>query len=268
MKKTCSKIIKLSLSAALILSVASCDDNEPDNSVTVDLARERIEYDGQGVWAEYLNPDQGAVVCQGVSFSHAATVSSWGAFWSGFCPSRSTDVADYSSGNWLDHQWTAVGGGGVDGQGTPYLVGYWNSSEGENPGEAASLLIKMADGTPFKAYSVFVNNTTYSYYAMLNGTAYSKTFGAGDWQKLVFFGVTTSGELAGKVECYLADYRSSDESARRMTDDWEMVNLEPLNALGALSYIYVQMESSDSGQWGMNTPAYFALDRLKVIPGA
>ena len=200
--KTTFKSIVLLVALVSVFVFTSCDDNEPDTSVTVNLVNTKLEYDAQGVWSGYLNPENGAIDCQGVSFSHKATVSQWGTFWEGFCPSRSADTEDYSSGNWIDHMWGTMAAGGVGGK--------------------------------------------------------------GDWMKVMFYGVTEKGAVTAPVEYYLADYRSETESEWKMTTDWTMVNLESLNAAGRLKSIYIQMASSDSGQFGMNTPAVFSMDRLQI----
>lgn len=262
--------MKISIKNILIISglmammpLASCSDNEPDTTVTVNLVNSKLTYNGDGEWTDALNPAVTSIDCQGVSFSHSATVGEWGSYWSGFCASRVSDVDDYTAEDtWLSHQYASMHGGGVSGLSTPYLVGYWNSSEGENP-ENPSLKISLTDGGSFTVRSIYVNNTTYAYYAMLNGTAYSKKFGAGDWFKLSFYGVTASGAVTGPVDYYLADMRDGKEMLEK---DWVMIDLSPLSASSSLKYVYLQMSSSDSGQWGMNTPAYVAIDRIVLTP--
>ncbi len=249
----------------VMLPLASCSDNEPDNSVTVNLVNTNLEYSSTGEWANALATDVTSIDCQGVSFSHTATASEWGTYWSGFCASRVSDVKDYTDDNaWLSHQFASMTGGGVAGTGTPYLVGYWSSLEGENP-QAPSLKISMTAGTAFKIQSTYINNTTYSYYVTLKGSSFSKVFAAGDWTKASFYGVTTNGTVVGPVDYYLADYRDGKTS---ITKDWTLVDLSALNASGALKYVYIQMASSDSGNWGINVPAYVALDRVKLTPEA
>lgn len=264
MKSTIKNLLLLSGICAM-LPLASCSDNEPDKSVTVNLVNAKLEYTSTGEWANALTPEVTSIDCQGVSFTHTATVSAWGAYWSGFCASRVSDVADYTADNdWLSHQYASMQGGGVAGTATPYLVGYWNTAEEINPANP-SLKISMTAGTSFSIQSAYINNTTYAYYTMLEGSAYSKVFASGDWTKASFYGVTTNGTVVGPVDYYLADYRDGKTS---LTKDWTLVDLSALNASGALKYVYIQMASSDSGQWGMNVPAYIALDRVKLTPEA
>ena len=136
MKLTVKNLI-LMCGLLAVLPMTSCSDNEPDNTVTVNLVNTKLTYNGDGEWADALNTEVHGIDCQGVTFSHTATASEWGSYWSGFCASRVTDVDDYTAENtWLDHQYASMSGGGVTGLGTPYLVGYWNSAEGENPASA------------------------------------------------------------------------------------------------------------------------------------
>ena len=83
---------------------------------------------------------------------------------------------------------------------------------------------------------------SYTYYAIKDGTPWSKTFAAGDWYKVEFYGVTTEGTVVGPVEQYLADYRADSDVNHYIIKDWTVVNLLPLNAKGSLKYIYLQKE--------------------------
>lgn len=240
--------------------MASCDNN-PDNSkdVTVFLNQTEIEYDESGVWKDALSENI-QITSQGVVFTHSANPS-WGS-WTGFVPSRNSDVNDYSTGNWLEHQYTVMGGGGLSGVGTPYMVAYWNSSENLDnvtTTEAPSCEIKYTtDGKEFTPISVFVNNTTYGYYAMVNGSAYSKKFAKDDYLKLLAYGITADNNVTGPVEVYLANYENDNSLP---VDAWTYFNLE---ALGKVKSVFFRMQSSDTGKWGMNTPAYFAIDRMSI----
>lgn len=246
--------------AALFMIVASSCDNNPDetNNVTVLLNHTEIAYDDAGVWTGAYD-ENAKIVSQGVEFSHYVNTA-WKS-WTGFVASRSNDVNDYSAGNWLEHQFSVINGGGLSGEATPYLVAYWNSSENLDnavAGETPSVLIKTSDDKLFSPISVFVNNTTYAYYAMVNGTAYSKKFEKGDYLKLLAYGINEEGKVVGPQELFLADYA---DDASHPVNEWTYFNLE---ALGKVKSVFFRMESSDSGQWGMNTPAYFAMDRMSI----
>lgn len=261
---------------ASAMTLTSCGD-EPgttpggtSNEFTVNFSNLKVNFLESGIWDDYLNPANTAVLCDNMSFSHTATVSQYGAFWNGFLPSKSTDTADYSDGNWIEHDFTSMTGGGVDGKGTPYMVAYWSTMEAE--GEH-SLSIKYEAGDRlFKAKSVYVNNTTYAYYVMQKGNPFASKFEQGDWLKVKFYGIAENDEVTGPVEFYLADYRSENPAEHTMVTDWTKIDLSALNSVAAksdvkLKTVYLEMESSDSGQFGMNTPSYLAIDKLTVEAG-
>jgi hypothetical protein len=61
------------------------------------------------------------------------------------------------------------------------------------------------------------------------------------------------------VEFYLADYRFADNRDDYILDTWQYVDLTSLGMIKSLEFT---LSSSDIGEWGMNTPAYFAIDTL------
>ena len=96
---------------------------------------------------------------------------------------------------------------------------------------------------------------------MANGTVWSKKFADGDWCKVVIRGIYADGTLTEPLDFYLADMR---DGADKIVDGWTLCNLSSLADGGPLTAICMTMESSDTGMWGMNNPAYFAIDRLKI----
>lgn len=257
------KLLSLaSLALALAFSVASCKSTDDNiNEVTLTLNATNIEYNEEGVWAKVYD-NAAHIISQNIIFSHNAAPE-WN-MWGGFCASRNSDTEDFSSTEWLSHQWGVMSGGGLSGAGTPFMVGFWNNMETEDVKiEEASCVIKYGDlnhANAFTPLSVYINNSTYAYYCMLNGSGYNKKFGKGDYCVLKIYGYLNGARISN-IDFYLADYRSENEAEWTMIKDWTYVNLE---ALGKVEHICFQMESSDTGTWGMNNPAYFCLDRLKI----
>ena len=103
----------------------------------------------------------------------------------------------------------------------------------------------------------YITNAASAYQSMLNGDEYAKKFGDGDWFKLTITGLNAEGTPTGSVDFYLADFREAGNAY--IVSDWQWVDLSGLGKVARLSF---DMSSSDSGQWGMNTPAYFCLDNL------
>lgn len=76
MKLTVKNLI-LMCGLLAVLPMTSCSDNEPDNTVTVNLVNTKLTYNGDGEWADALNTEVHGIDCQGVTFSHTATASEW-----------------------------------------------------------------------------------------------------------------------------------------------------------------------------------------------
>ena len=96
---------------------------------------------------------------------------------------------------------------------------------------------------------------------MLQGdnTAKKFSFEDNDWLKITIQGFNAAGEKTSEVEVYLADFRKSD--AGGVLTEWKRVDLSPL---GKVHKIQFSMNSSDIGDYGMNTPAYFCIDDIAV----
>ena len=63
--------------------------------------------------------------------------------------------------------------------------------------------------------------------------------------------------MTGTKEYYLADLR--DEATAYIINDWRYVDL---SVLGEVTKIGFALSSTDGGDWGMNTPAYFCFDNF------
>jgi len=99
-------------------------------------------------------------------------------------------------------------------------------------------------------------------------TSPTKKFGGAtgddpDWFLLTITGKDSSDAVTGTVDFYLADYRFDDNSLDYIVDEWTWVDL---TSLGGATKLEFDLDSSDVGTWGMNTPAYFAMDDLHSVP--
>lgn len=176
-------------------------------------------------------------------------------FWSGWAYSNRTDVTTPGFLNQYSAYHVPSGGGNNS---SNYAVAF-NFDKGD-----AS--IALPAGTI--PQSVSITNTTYTALSMLQGDAFAKKFGGGngtdpDFLLLTIFGLNDAGNVTGLVGFYLADYRFDDSSLDYVVSSWTTVDLTPL---GDASSLLFQLTSSDVGPFGMNTPAYFALDNLQVTP--
>lgn len=154
-------------------------------------------------------------------------------------------------------QYNAIAGSGQGGS-SNYAIGYVGWAE---PPTITLDVAGVVDG-------LYVTNNNYAYYSMLYGDAFAKKFGGSsgndeDWFMLTITGKDSGGAVTGTVELYLADYRFANNSLDYISNQWGEVDL---SSLGVVKTLEFTLSSSDVGEWGMNTPAYFALDTVVPEP--
>lgn len=183
-----------------------------------------------------------SAVFQSGDFLFINNYTDWGGYasWDGFAYSTMTSTA-YST---LDDQYNSCVGQGVNGSQT-YAVAYYSAFMGTEP------TVIAADGEAFTATGCYVTNSAYAYLSMLNGDAYAKQFDASDW-----FLLTATGYL-NNAPTTTAEFYLAKEGV--IVNDWQWFDL---SSLGEVDEIHFTLSSSDTGQWGMNTPAYFCLDNF------
>ena len=121
-----------------------------------------------------------------------------------------------------------------------------------------------AKGQPVKGF--YITNTTFGYEAMENGDGFTKKFGGvpntdSDWYKVTIKGYLNGTMKPDTVDFYLADFRFADSTKDYIIKTWEWVNLLPLGNVDSLTF---SVSSTDTGQFGMNNPAYFAMDHFET----
>ena len=120
-----------------------------------------------------------------------------------------------------------------------------------------------AIGQPVKGF--YITNSTYAYNDMRDGNPpFSKKFGGvtgndPDWFMLTVYGYLGGVRSADSVNFYLADYRFAHNDSDYILKTWQWINLLPLGHVDSLGF---SLSSSDTGSFGMNTPAYFCMDNF------
>ena len=192
------------------------------------------------------------------------TYDSVGNSWLGWSLSNRAD----SQTSGFMNQYSAYAGGGYGGDGN-YGVGFTHgvTLPGVNIDPDDTRITLPAGLEPA---SMQVTNTTYAARSMLQGDVFAKRFGGPtgndpDYFRLRVLGHDAAGQLAGSVEFYLADYRFSDNQNDYVVSEWQPVDLAGLRGRDVRSLSF-NLESSDTGFFGVNTPAYFALDNLLLAP--
>jgi hypothetical protein len=174
--------------------------------------------------------------------------------WNGFAYSN---VQDSKTPGW-GNQYAARPGTGYNGSAN-YAVGYQPY--------VGNFEISLGGISNFSGRGLHVANTTYVALDMQNGSGFSKKFGGiggadADWFRLTVRGLL-GGLETGAVDFYLADFRFANSADDYILSSWAFIDL---TALGTVDKLRFALTSSDTGSYGMNTPAYFALDNLRGVP--
>ena len=182
--------------------------------------------------------------------------------WDGFSYSNETDT---TTAGW-SNQYSAFPGSGANSSSNfaiAHVPADWMSGTYNPVPVGVKLQLPLA-GAMVKG--VYVTNATYAALSMRDGDAYAKKFGGEtgndpDWFMLIIRGYN-QGVFTDSVSFYLADYRSSDNSQDYIVNYWAYVDLIKLGIVDSLTF---SLQSSDVGDYGMNTPAYFCIDNLNDI---
>jgi hypothetical protein len=220
-------------------------------------AQQTIGFEGIVLSPESFNNGSsgtGGFIENGVVFSNLYN-QSWGGYMeSGFAISNTTDVTTAGFTN----QYSSYAGSGDNS--TNYAVCY---SDG-----TISFLGQGVD-----LDSIKVTNTTYAALSMKDGDQYGKQFGSvngadgnpdgtngEDFYKLTIFAHAADGHIIDSVGVYLADYRFTDNSQDYIVNTWKNVDLSFIDE--TVFSLTFGLNSSDIGDFGILTPAYFAIDNL------
>ncbi len=178
--------------------------------------------------------------------------------WSGWAMSTKTDGTTNSTFPNPDYtyQYSSVTGAGAGGSAT-YAVAYTFGNV-TDPAHPDSSVINLASGQ--KPVSVDVTNTAYLYHAIKYGDQFSTPFQNGDYFELTitgYNGTNGTGSVVGEVDSFLADYRNGQQF---VLDVWKTLSLTSL--AGSQSLRFGLRSTDNSPLYGMNTPAYFAIDNV------
>lgn len=181
-----------------------------------------------------------------ILFQHLPSGESYGGTsWEGFTLSKV--AADTLN------QFACMAKGGLKGEGTPFVIGYY-SAYYNNPAEGKySNLVSFFD--PSYPQEVYICQNAYTYNSITNGDSYAKKFTDKDTLSLIIEAYDSGKDaLTNKVVYYLA-------VDGKFNKGWEKVDLSSLGKCDGLAFSF---DSTDKGKLGINTPTYFALDGLKI----
>ncbi len=191
----------------------------------------------------------------GGAFFNNSYESTFGS-WAGFAHSRETDVTTPGFGN----QFSALAGSGAEGS-LQYAVGFVDSFTPFLP----TIVLPSGEAV----LSLAITNTTYAGLSMRDGDFFAKKFGGPSGNDPDFFLLTITGRdgslvPTGQVDFYLADFRFADNAQDYIVDEWTTVDVSSFGV--GTATVEFTLSSSDNGTFGMNTPAYFAVDHVQTVP--
>lgn len=199
----------------------------------------------------------GGFASVGVGFRNSFTDYGGGfTGWDGFAYSNVNDTTTPGFTN----QYAATTGAAKSG--ANYAVAFT-----EDYGGGAPSVMTLPAGN--RVSGLYVTNTTYAALSIERGDTIAKQFGGASGNDPDFFLLTAqgfaNGASTGNAEFYLADYRFTDNAQDYVVRDWRFFDL---SGLGAATTVTFSLTSSDNGSFGMNTPAYFALDdvQFQAVP--
>jgi hypothetical protein len=116
------------------------------------------------------------------------------------------------------------------------------------------------------ATGAYLTNTTYAALSMRDGDAFTDPFGGPsetepDYFRVTAYGVDGQGQILKTPDFYLADYRGSSSAEDYIRKTWEWFDLSPL---AGTQTVYFDVQTSDIGPFGSNTPMYFAIDDISL----
>ena len=241
--------IAVTASAEVITMNLTTATDMVSNPITFSQTSGTGYYDGTDVWDSTYN-DSG--ICQfiytnGARFmlSHLPSQDSYGGMsWEGFTISKvSQDTANVFG---------CVANGGLAGVGTPYVIGYYSSWVTKSLGYSSNIILFDQEYYPEYVYICQNSNTME---AITNGGVFNaRAFTENDTLALIISALNSGMEETKSITYYLAVDGEKN-------DGWIKV---PLTALGQAAGLSFRMTTTDIGQFGENTPMYFALDGLTV----
>lgn len=113
---------------------------------------------------------------------------------------------------------------------------------------------------PRKFVEFWYANTSYTYGVILNGNSFASSLRDNNgWFKVTMYLYDIDGNLLTTQEKYLADYRTGHTTVTPVTT-WTQWNVNVDNVMS----VKFDFTGSDTGTYGLNTPAYLCIDDLKI----
>ncbi|MDR2083967.1 MAG: DUF4465 domain-containing protein [Bacteroidales bacterium] len=168
-------------------------------------------------------------------------------YWEGFAVSNHT-TKEFDPDNNIEGQfYNVVGSGYKDSKN--FGVVY--------PPYGGLSMVTMPENSSMQVKGVYVTNSAWTYYTMLNGDTYmGDPFGQGDWYKIIATGENSEGETT-TTEFYLADFRSDNPNEHYIIEEWTWFDL---SVLGEIVNVGFDLDASRKNEYGLTITSYFCID--------
>ena len=205
-------------------------------------------YDLTHVWTETYNDADSCrhiLVNDGVfRLSHLPSGMAYnGMSWEGF--TLSTVAQDTAN------VFGCIANGGLRGVATPYIIGYYSEWVSASQGYSSNIIDFNGEYYPEYVYICQNSNTMEG---ITNGVFNSRPFTQEDTLTLIIQALDSTMQPTATTHYYLA-------VDGQKNNGWVKV---PLNLLGKTSRLSFSMQTTEIGEFGSNTPLYFALDGLTI----
>ncbi len=238
--------------AALLALTAQAEEITLNLYTATDAYGAGIEYNTENIMDSTYSEDYAYMFIYtndaDIMLSHLIGGNSYGGkSWDGFTLSKkNTDTGN---------QFECVAKGGLEGEGTPFVVGYYSEHYANNntDGYTTSNFIEFSED--YYPKEVYICQSSNTLKALKKGMTPARPFTDKDTLALIITGINKQYEEVGESVVY---YLAVDG---KFNQNWDKVDLSSIGLCRGISF---RMTSTDNSYGYMNTPAYFALDGLTI----
>ena len=254
--KNCIKMRALSLIIALMGASTVSGQTITEGFETMPMDSGTVLNGSRGERDILLHP-------KGPFVSHMPVLwdTSYGGYWAaGWAVSRKLDGSGGAS-DFAKHLYCAKPGQGSE-----------KNMSGKYDGKAFAIGMNgsflVSEAGPSSGILGFkIANTTFAYNSMKSGDAFAKKFGGASGNDADSFVLKISafhrGQFLFSKRVILADFRFANNAKDYILDSWAIVDLSmPQKEVGPRDSFVFELMTSDNGQFGMNTPGFFAIDEV------
>lgn len=189
--------------------------------------------------------------------SLASEIIDGGPFWNGGHVLSNYFAADFKGLTYTEQLTVSTGTTGAAGHGGSANFCVQNGYVDETSYKTVLPSFYFADGKARVVDHMYVVNTCYTLNSLYYGDSFAKPATADSWFKIVAYGYDADGRTTGSTECFLCN------GSANIVEEWTKFDLSVLGSVTKIEFNI--MGSSDlCGDYGLNTPAYFAYDDVAV----